>query len=127
MFSSTRAWFVKPARPPLYSTLVASSGDADSMAEKSVGTPEHVGAKAAALLNPGLEMSSAARNLISMIPALLSCFMHVVKLLLDVGALRPIRHVRDAFAELMLSVPQVFAMLSPAVIRRRRLTVPGCG
>ena len=62
-----------------------------------------------------------------MVPALLSCFMHIVKLLLDVDALRPIRHVRDAVAELVLSIPQVFAMLSAAVIRRRRLTVAGCG
>lgn len=62
-----------------------------------------------------------------MVPALLSCFMHIVKLLLDVDALRPIRHVRDAVAELVLSIPQVFAMLSAAVIRRRLLTVAGCG
>ena len=52
--------------------------------------------------------------------------MHVVKFLLGVGALRAIRHVRDAFAELVLSIPQVFAMLSAAVIRRRRLTIAGC-
>ena len=61
-----------------------------------------------------------------MVPALLSCFMHIVKLLLDVGALRPIRHVRDAFAEFVLSIPQVFAMLSATVIRWPRLTVAGC-
>jgi hypothetical protein len=61
-----------------------------------------------------------------MVPALLSCFMHIVKLLLDVGALRPIRHIRDAFAEFVLSIPQVFAMLSAAVIRRPRLTIAGC-
>jgi hypothetical protein len=62
-----------------------------------------------------------------MMPALLACFMHVMKLLLDVGALGAIRHVSDAFAELVLSIPQVFAMLSAAIIRRRRLTVAGCG
>ena len=62
-----------------------------------------------------------------MVPALLSCFMHVVKLLLNVGALRPIRHVCNPFAEFVLSISQVFAMLSAAVIRRRRLTIAGCG
>ena len=62
-----------------------------------------------------------------MMPALLSCFMHVVKLLLDMGALRPIRHIRDAVAELVLSIPQMFAVLSAAVVRRRRLTIAGWG
>ena len=65
---------------------------------------ELAGAETAAPLNPDLNVvGRLARNSISMVPALLSCFMHIVKLLLDVGALRPIRHVRDAFAEFVLS------------------------
>jgi hypothetical protein len=54
--------------------------------------------------------------------------MHVVKLLPDVGALRPIRQVREAFAELVLSISQMIAMLSAMIIVRRRrcLTIAGC-
>jgi hypothetical protein len=62
-----------------------------------------------------------------MAPALLSCFVHVMKLLLEMGAFRPVGHVRDPFAKLVLSIPQVFAMLSLPVIWRRRLAIAGCG
>jgi hypothetical protein len=62
-----------------------------------------------------------------MVPALLSCFVHVVKLLLDMGSFRPVGQVRDPFAKLVLSIPQVFAMHSLPVIRRRRLAIAGRG
>jgi hypothetical protein len=56
---------------------------------------------------------------------MLSCFMYVTKLLLNSGAFLTIRHIGHPFAELVLSIPQMFAMLSTPIIGRR-LTIAGC-
>ena len=56
-------------------------------------------------------------------PTLLSCFMQAPKLLLGPCTLPPIRHVCNAFAQLMLSIPQMFAMLGMPVIWWLRLAV----
>jgi hypothetical protein len=46
--------------------------------------------------------------------------MGLAELMLQPRTLRPIRRVRHLFAKLMLSVPQIFAMLRPPVVFMRR-------
>jgi hypothetical protein len=60
-------------------------------------------------------------------PAPILCVMCLPELMLEPRTLRPIgRRIGHLFAELMLSVPQIFAMLRPPVISMRRcLTVSG--
>ena len=54
---------------------------------------------------PGSAKLAALRNRLTLTtPTLLACCMHVAKFLLEMRALRTIRHVCYAFAELMLSI-----------------------
>jgi hypothetical protein len=61
---------------------------------------------------------------LSALPTLLSSFVHFPEPVLNPRAVWAIGHIGDLLAELMLSVPEMLAILgAPVIARRRCLTV----